>query len=68
MIVRREIDERIAKHKKRADGHNIRADRPQIGQGSANGRARADNVVYDSHALTFYGRLQCFRKTILDRK
>jgi hypothetical protein len=66
MMVRREIGERIAKHKKRANSHDVRPNRQQIRQSSANSGASADDIIYDCNAFPFDSRVQRLRHMVFD--
>jgi hypothetical protein len=51
----------IAQREKRADGHDVCTNRLQIGEGSADSRTSADDIIYDRYALAFDAHVQGFR-------
>ncbi len=61
------LGDRIAQRKKRANCNDHCAKGLQIGEGSPHSRASIDNIIHYRDALTFDGRMQRYRETVLDR-
>ena len=51
----------ISEREERPYGDNVSANGLQIGEGSADSRTSADDIIYDRYALAFSGRMQGFR-------